>query len=325
MTAVVGNIVAAEAFLAALGSGALHHAWLLAGPEGVGKATFARAVALRLLAESQRPDGLPPGLGVPDNHPAAALVAAGSHPDLRVLTRLPRDADKPEAGLARGIKVDQVRALQPFLSIATSFGPRRVVVIDAIDDLEREGANAILKNLEEPPAGTVFLLVSHAPGRLLPTIRSRCRLLRFTALTDEEVATVLRREAPELSADELTALVGAGEGSPGRALGFAGLDVAALDAAIHAIAAEGDTDNARRAALGRALGAKAAQPRYEAFLDRAPAFIAATARTRTGPALAGTLDAHARARDLAGAALGLSLDPQATVWEMAGLLAGLPR
>lgn len=325
MTSIIGNTAAQESFLAALGGRSLHHAWLLAGLEGVGKAAFAGAASLRLLAESQRPGGLPPGLGVPDDHPAASLVAAGSHPDLRVLTRLPRDADRPEMGLARGIKVDQVRALQPFLAMATSFGPRRVVVIDAIDDLEREGANALLKNLEEPPAGTVFLLVSHAPGRLLPTIRSRCRLLRFASLADDEVAAVVRREAPELSPDELAALVAAGEGSPGRALGFAGLGVAALDSAIRAIAGDGDPDNTRRAALGRALAPRAAQPRYEAFLDRAPAFIAARARRGSGPALADMLDAHAKARDLAAAALGLSLDPQATVWEMAGLLASLPR
>lgn len=325
MTSLVGNAAAREAFAAALTGGALHHAWLLAGPEGVGKATFARAVALRLLAESQRPDGLPPGLAVPDAHPAVALFAAGSHPDFRLLARLPRDADKPEAGLARSIKVDQVRALQPFLALATSLGPRRVILIDAIDDLEREGANALLKNLEEPPPGTVFLLVSHAPGRLLPTIRSRCRLLRFASLTDDGVAEVIRRADPSLSADEIAALVQAGEGSPGRALGYAGLDVAGLDRVIRAIAAKGDADNAQRAALGRALAPKAAQPRYEAFLERAPAFLAEAAKVRTGPPLADALDLHARARDLAGAALGLSLDPQATVWEMAGLVASLAR
>lgn len=325
MTPIIGNTAAQQAFLTALAGGHLHHAWLIAGTEGVGKASFARAAALRLLAESQRPEGLPAGLAVPDDHPTVALVAAGSHPDLRTLSRLPRDADKPEAGLARSIKVDQVRALQSFLSMATSFGPRRVVVIDAIDDLEREGANALLKNLEEPPAGTIFFLVSHAPGRLLPTIRSRCRLLRFGRLTDAEVEAVLRQADPELSADERGALVRAGAGAPGLALGYAGLDIARLDAAIAAIAGDGDPDNVRRAALGRALAPKLAQPRYEAFLDRAPAFIAAQARRRSGPDLARTLDTHARARDLAGAALGLSLDAQATVWEMAGLLARLPR
>lgn len=323
MPPVIGNAAAQQAFAAALGGGHLHHAWLLTGPQGVGKGSFARIAALRILAEAQRPDGLPSSLDVPVDHPAVALVAAGSHPDLRILTRLPRDADKPEAGLARSIKVDQVRALQPFLSMAPSLGPRRVIIIDAIDDLEREGANALLKSLEEPPAGTVFLLVSHMPGRLLPTIRSRCRTLRFASLTNQEVATVLGMAAPELREAEISALVRAGEGSPGRALGFAGLEIGALDAAIEAIAAEGDPDNARRAALGRILAPKAAQARYEAFLERAPAFIAALARRTAGPALPALLTAQARARDLAGAALGLSLDPQATVWEMSGLLAGL--
>ena len=204
-------------------------------------------------------------------------------------------------------------------------GPRRAIIIDAADDLEAGGANALLKSLEEPPAGTIFLLVSHAPGRLLPTIRSRCRVLRFGSLRDDEVARVIGDQAPDLSAGEVTALVGVGEGSPGRALGFAGLDIAALDAAIEAIAADGDPHNARRAALGKMLGPKTAQARYEAFLERAPAFIAAQARRQSGPALAATLAIHAQARDLAGAALGLSLDAQATVWEMAGLLAALPR
>jgi DNA polymerase-3 subunit delta' len=209
--------------------------------------------------------------------------------------------------------------------MATSFGPRRVIVIDAIDDLEREGANALLKNLEEPPAGTVFLLVSHMPGRLLPTIRSRCRKLSFAPLSDSETAQVVRRLAPELPEAEVSALTRAGEGAPGRALGFAGLEIGKLDAAIEAIATDGDPDNARRAALGRALAPKAAQARYEAFLERAPVFIAAQARRATGPTLPALLAAQAKARELAGAALGLSLDPQATVWEMSGLLAGSPR
>lgn len=323
MAPVIGHQAAQQAFAAALAGGHLHHAWLLAGPQGVGKGSFARLAALRILAEGQRAQGLPPGLDVPGDHPAAALFAAGSHPDLRVLTRLPRDADKPEAGLARSIKVDQVRALQPFLSMATSLGPRRVIVIDAIDDLEREGANALLKSLEEPPGGTVFLLVSHMPGRLLPTIRSRCSTLRFASLSDQEVAAVVRQCAPELPETEIAALVRAGEGSPGRALGFAGLEIGKLDAAIEAIAADGDPDNARRAALGKTLAPKAAQARYEAFLERAPAYIAAQAKRTTGPALPAVLTAQTKARDLAGAALGLSLDPQATVWEMSGLLAGL--
>jgi DNA polymerase-3 subunit delta' len=199
------------------------------------------------------------------------------------------------------------------------------VVIDAIDDLERSGANALLKNLEEPPAGTLFLLVSHAPGRLLPTIRSRCRLLRFERLNDAAVATVLRHYLPDADGAEITALVHAAEGAPGRAMRYAGLDIAGIDAAMAGIVGDGDRANARRTSLAKALGGKAAAPRYRAFLDRAPSYIAELARTRTGASLAAAVEAQAAARELAGAALALTLDPQATVFEMATLLAGLHR
>ena len=321
MTPIVGNEPAQAAFAAALNGGALHHAWLLAGPEGVGKGAFARWAGARLVGGEAHRD---------------ALIAAGAHPDYKLVERevwdgkspprvLPHAERKGDEPVARSIRIAQIRTLLPVLNTRPSMGERRAIIIDAIDDLEPGGANALLKSLEEPPPGTVFLLVSHAPGRLLPTIRSRCRLLRFGLLSDGEMAAVLARVDPTLSGDEMAALVAVGEGSPGRALRFAGLDVKGLDEAIAAIAADGDRDNARRSALARALSGKAAQSRYAAFLDRVPAFIAGEARRRSGPALAATLDANARARDVAGSALGLSLDPQATVWEMAGLLASLPR
>lgn len=323
MTAVVGHAPAQLAFLAALRGGALHHAWLLAGPEGVGKATFAWAAARRLLAEASGGPALPPGLDVPADHPTSGLVEAGSHPDLRVLTRLTKASDTGAETIARSITIDQVRGLLPMFATSPSMGARRVVIIDAIDDLERAGANALLKSLEEPPAGTVFLLVSHAPGRLLPTIRSRCRTLRFSALDEAEVRQVLRSALPDAGEEEIAATARVGEGAPGRALRLAGLDVAALDAAIARLLRDGDPGNAERVRLAQALSGKSAQARYEAFLDRAPAAIAAEARTRTGAELRAALDAHREARELAGSALGLSLDPQATVFEMGGILARL--
>ena len=323
MTPIIGNTPAREAFAAAAAGGALHHAWLIAGPQGVGKGSFARWAGAELIGGGPHRD---------------EMIAARGHPDFKLIERehwepppkkdvlVPYDDDRRNAGgPARSIRVAQIRWLRAALTVRPSMGERRAVVIDAVDDLEPGGANALLKSLEEPPQGTIFLLVSHAPGRLLPTIRSRCRLLRFGALDDAEMTAALRQADPSLSADELAALVEAGEGSPGRALRLAGLDVKGLDAAIAAIAADGDPDNSRRSALARALAGKSSQPRYEAFLDRVPTYIARQARRRSGPALARTLDAHAKARDTAGAALGLSLDPQATVWEIAGLLAGLPR
>lgn len=314
----IGNEPARSALRAAMASGALHHGWLIAGPEGVGKGRFAREIAQAMLAEGA---GEVPG----GDSRTAHLIAAGSHPDYRELVRLPKDPDKPDENLARSITIAQVRGLQAMFATKPSMSGRRVVLIDSIDDLERAGANALLKNLEEPPAGTIFLLVSHTPGRLLPTIRSRCRLLRFEPLADSEVAAILRAELPEATASEIDALVRAGEGSPGRALGFAGLDLAALESDMAAIAASGDPSNAIRSRLAKLLGAKAAQPRYEAFLDRAPSFIAERARTLSGEGLRTALDAYQAARDLAGSALGLSLDAGATVFEMGGLIARLSR
>jgi DNA polymerase III subunit delta' len=320
----VGHEGPIRAFRAAMDGSALHHAWLFTGPQGIGKAQFARIAALRLLAESARPGLLPPGFDVPDDDPARRLIDAGSHPDYRAIVRLPKDADKPEGDIARSISIAQVRGLQPMFATKPSMSARRVVLIDSVDDLERPGAsNALLKNLEEPPAGTIFILVSHAPGRLLPTIRSRCRLLRFDPLSDENVAAVLRTNLPEASTSEIEALVRAASGSPGRALGYAGLDMAKLDAAMSTIAESGDPSNGERSKIARALSLKAAQPRYEAFLDRVPGFIAEQAADRAGERLRIALDAYEAARALSISARALSLDAQATVFEMAGLVARL--
>lgn len=322
MNAVRGQQTAIDAFLAASASGSLHHAWLLTGPQGVGKGTFAQVAALRMLAEAMTPGTLGDGIDVPTTHPAAKLIAAGSHPDVRVLRRLPKK-DKDDE-FARSITVDQIRGLGPFLGTMPSLSSRRVIVIDAADDLERPGAsNALLKSLEEPPAGTIFLLVSHAPGRLLPTIRSRCRVLRFDPLGDADMAAVLRDALPDADDDEIASLVRVGDGAPGRALGYAGLDLAGIDSVIEAIGRDGDPGLARRATLARALSLKAAQARYEAFLDRVPTMIARMTALRTGADLRAALDAYDEARSVAAAARGLSLDAQGTVYELAGIVARL--
>jgi DNA polymerase-3 subunit delta' len=317
MTSLYGNLAARQAFSAAIDSGSLHHGWIFAGPEGVGKARFAMLAARRLLAGPGQPDDFE----IPPGDRTQQLIDAGSHPDLKLLQRLPRDEKKPEQGLARSIRVDQVRELDHFLGVKATYSDRRVVVIDTADDLERPGAsNALLKNLEEPPSGTVFLLVSHAPGRLLPTIRSRCRMLRFEALDNGEMRAALVDAG--VASDEIDELIRVGQGSPARALAMAGLDVAGLDKALSELA-KGDPTNAVRAELARSLSLKASQERYEAFLERAPTFIAAAARTRSGEALRTALDALDAARNLSASALGLSLDAQGTVFEMAGLVARL--
>lgn len=320
MKALHGHDAAVAEFRDSLASGRLHHAWLITGPQGVGKALFAEKAALRVLAEGAGPAVRTPGLDVPDEHPTARLVSAGSHPDLMRLERLPRDAG---GDLARSITVDQVRGLQSLFATTASFSPWRVVIIDSIDDLERSGANALLKSLEEPPPTSLFLLVSHAPERLLPTIRSRCRILRLGPLADDAMTSALEAALPDAERSEIDELRSAGEGSPGRAIAFRGLDIAALDSALAELAAKGDPTNARRSALASALALKSAQARYEAFLGRAPAVVAAAARERRGAALAEAIRLWERASDLAGSASRLSLDPQTVVFELAGLVAAL--
>jgi DNA polymerase-3 subunit delta' len=317
VTPLHGHDAAVAAFRAGLESGRLHHAWLLAGPRGIGKALFADKAALRVLAG---PPGEGQGLDVADDHPAARLIAAGSHPDHVRLERLVKESG---TDLARSITVDQVRGLQRLFATTASMSAWRTVVIDAIDDLETGGANALLKNLEEPPPSTVFLLVSHAPERLLPTIRSRCRLLRFSPLDGDAMTSALRAALPDAGDAELAALGEVGEGAPGRAIAWRGLDVDALDREMEALVGKGDPTNARRAALAQSLALKSAQPRYEAFLARAPSRIAAEARLRRGPALAEALGLWERASELAGSAQRLSLDAQSTVFELAGMLAAL--
>lgn len=324
MTTLFGQEEQTAELLAAARGGRMHHAWLLAGPEGVGKGSFAVSAARRLLAEAADPALSGAGFAVLEEHPTARLMAAESHPDYQRLTRLERESKGARGGdLARNISVDQVRGLQRLFVTAPTFSDRRVVVIDAIDDLEKPAANALLKNLEEPPSGTVFLLVSHAPGRLLPTIRSRCRLLRFAPLDEAQMTAAVTAALPDAGAREIAALVAAGEGAPGRAIGYAGLDIAALDNALDRLLAEGDATGAARAALARQLSTKAAQPRYELFLDRLPGRIAAHAKGLSGTALTEAITAWERARTIADGAIHLSADAQTTVFELAGLLARL--
>jgi DNA polymerase-3 subunit delta' len=320
VTSLYGHDDAVAAFRDGLDSGRLHHAWLISGPTGIGKALFAEKAALRVLAQGQGRVETP-GLDIPDDHPAARLVAAGSHPDLMRLERLAKESGAGD--LARSISVDQVRGLSRLFATTASMSPWRVVIIDSIDDLERSAANALLKNLEEPPPHSLFLLVSHASERLLPTIRSRCRQLRLSTLGADAMTSALRAARPEAGEREISERAAAGQGSPGRALAFQGLDIAALDRAMEELAREGDPTNARRSALAQSLALKSAQPRYEAFLARAPSLIAAEAKSRRGPALAGALRTWERAQSLAASATHLSLEPESVVFELSGLLASL--
>ncbi len=315
-----GHDAQTTAVLSAARSGRLHHAWLLTGPKGVGKAGFAHAVAKRLLAEAAGPDPGGEELTVSDTHPIAHLIAAGSHPDFVLIDRA---INERTGERARSIGVDQIRQLASRFATTPSLSRRRIVIIDAADDMERAAANALLKNLEEPPQGTIFLLISHAAGRLLPTIRSRCTVLKFAKLPDDAMTSVLRAQLPDVSFEEIEALTAIGNGSPGKALGFAGLDLSAIDAALVSLADDGDPNNAVRVGLAQKLALKSAQGRYEAFLARTPAFIAQAARASEGAALANALNQWEAAKTLAQSAVQLSLDPHSTVFALATHVAAL--
>ncbi len=314
-----GQPRALEQFTAAWESRALHHAWILAGPRGVGKASFARAAVRRILADSAGARSDLPGLDTAPDHPIVRLLDASSHPDFRLLERL----ERPTGGLARNISVEQVRSLGGLLGSTPFLSPWRAIVIDSADDMEAPAANALLKMLEEPPACCVFLLVSHAPGRLLATIRSRARTLDFAPLDDAAMTSVLGSALPASTAAERQRLIAHAHGSPGRALAFAELDLAPLEQQALAILREGDPTNARRSKLASALGLKAAAPRYAAFLDLVPSLIAREARILAGAHRQRALDAYARAREASALAPRLSLDPAATAFRLGSILASI--
>ena len=315
MTSLVGQDIAVGQFLGPWQARRMHHAWLLCGPRGVGKASFARAAALRILADAAGPAS-GEGLDVPADHRIAHLFAAGSHPDYRYLERL----ERPTGGLARNISVDQVRGLGQLLDVTPSLSPWRAIVIDSADDLETSAANALLKMLEEPPANTVFFLVAHAPGKLLPTVRSRCRRLDFAPLADDAMTSLLDRLIPQQNSPQLVDLA---DGSPGRALQLASLDLAPLLTEARAMMREGDGDNMRRSKLAGSLSGKPQAERYAAFLELAAGLIASEARGATGPRRSRALDAYARARETVALAPRLSLDPAATAFALGGLFASV--
>ena len=331
MTSYLGHDKPRQIFCQSLSKDMLHHAWILAGDKGLGKAAFAQQAAHFLLNSRNQPATF----STLQDDEAGHLLAAGSHPDFRLLRRGAKgDKEEKKARdngldsldeheLARNIKVDQIRALQPLFQNQASISEYRVVVIDAADDLERAGANAILKNLEEPPKNTIFFLISHMPDRLLPTIRSRCQMLRFDPLPDDEMRIVLKAAAPKLGQADLETLVIAGEGSPGRALQYIEIGLAELETIAREIIATGDRDNRLKSELARKLALKAATPRYRAFLERAPSLIAEQIKSAQIPCSMQAIEKWREASDLATAALPKALDNQAVIFRLGSLMGDL--
>lgn len=210
-TRVIGQDAAAAAFLQAAQGDRLHHAWLLTGPRGVGKATLAWAIARWLLAENGRAD-----LAVDPDTPEARRIAALSEPRLALIRR---PWDDKTSRLRAEITVDEIRKLLSFFHLSAAEGGRRVAIIDAADEMNIPAANALLKVLEEPPSDALILLIAHQPARLLPTIRSRCRTLRLSPLPPRQMSAILSDMGLNEDAEALSAL---SDGSVGEALRLAG-------------------------------------------------------------------------------------------------------
>ena len=311
---IIGHEKEVADFLAAWRGGAMHHAWLLGGPRGIGKATFARAAATRLLAEAAGHVAPEADLPIDPDVPTARFIEGQAHPDFRYIER---GLNKTGSALARNITVDQIRELSSLFDSTPALSDWRVAIIDSVDDLEKGGANALLKMLEEPPSNCLFLLVSHVPGRLLPTIRSRCRTLAFQSLGDDVMAAIAdAHQAPR-------SLVGAAGGSAGQLLALATLDLEPLREQAIALMRQGDRSNARRSKLAQSLSGRSSADRYAAFLQMVPAMIASEARQRDGEPRLRALDAYGEARSLSRMAPRLSLDPATTAFRMGSILASV--
>lgn len=179
-----GHQAAEGAFLAAHASGRLHHAWLIEGPSGIGKARLAMRMAAFLLG-ARGPGDAP--LDAPADDPVMRAFLSGSHPDVSIQRRELNDKGKP----SQDISVEQIRQLTHFFTMKPALGGWRIGIIDAIDEVNRAGANALLKTLEEPPEKSLLFLINHRSQPILPTIRSRCRLLQLSVLGDDLCAKAL--------------------------------------------------------------------------------------------------------------------------------------
>ena len=219
----VGQDKAAGELRIAAESGRLHHAWLLGGPEGIGKATLAYRFARWLLApDAERRPSAGDGFGVDPAGRTARQIAAGAHPNLVTLERPPPDGEKVAP---KSISADAVRRALTFFGSTAADGGRRICVIDSVEDLSSTAANALLKSIEEPPAGGLVLLVSHAPQRVLATVRSRCRKLALPPVLPGDIAAVLTAilgEGASADGDRIVRASELAEGSVARA--FALLD-----------------------------------------------------------------------------------------------------
>lgn len=280
-----GQDAAQRRFLDAWSGGRLHHAWLLRGPQGIGKATLSYRIARALIAqEIPLPGGffgdaepiVPDTLDIPGNCPVQARIEAQAEPRLSVLRRTPN----PNTGRMRNeISVEDVRAMRRFLQLSAADGGWRVIIVDDADQMNRNAANALLKYLEEPPPSCLFLLISHAPAGLLPTIRSRCRTLDLGPLGPDDLAFALGALDATPVAGSETALAQLSSGSVGQALRLIGGGGLELYAHLVEIMDGGrSVDRAKMTVLAESCSGRDSVERYSATLGLLQILLARLAK-----------------------------------------------
>ncbi len=273
--ALFGHEDAERALLESYRGRRIPHAWLIGGAPGIGKATLAYRLARFVLAHPDPAAGAvqnATSLAVAADNPAARRVTNEAHPDLLVLERTLNDKGK----LRQDIAVDDVRRSVSFFGSTAGEGGWRVAIVDAVDELNASGATALLKVIEEPPPRSLLLLVSHAPGRVMATIRSRCRMLMLRPLDDTDVArataAALRRSPADSAIGEAAA---AAEGSAGRAVALLDGETLALRQKVLDVLAQlPEPDPRALHALGEAIGGNEPQT-LAIFLDIVNGWLAA--------------------------------------------------
>lgn len=289
----------------------MHHGWLLAGRRGIGKMHFALDAAKELI-------GAPPS-----SDPYM-------HPDITILERAPRDSDEEKKQAAgkeftkrRNITVDQIRRMQSSLTTRPTLGDKRVIIVDSSDDLEGGAANALLKSLEEPPIGTYFMLIAHNPARLLPTIRSRCRVLRFPAIPAEDMSDFLHSKMGVTDEDQCAILIRASAGSIGLMHEYLALNIVPLYKLLFQIMRSGDPDFEKRGALCEQYSAWAKPDRVRAVFDIARGMLIAEVEHAPQTQQAAIIESHAKLVELGARAPTFNFDPGLLLSEIGGLLAGV--
>ena len=297
-----GHTESQHDFLEAYNSGRLHHAWMITGPQGVGKATMAWHIARFLLSQGQDPlfQDVPTTLDTEFDSPTSRRMRALAEPRL-FLCRRP--FDEKAKRLKTAITVDEVRKLKSFFTLSAADGGRRVAIIDSADEMNSAAANALLKILEEPPKDTTILLVAHHPSRLLPTIRSRCRVLRCKTLDPTELAAALGQQGVETdNAAQLAELALGSAGTALQLLNGGGLQIYAR--LVELTGQNHSMDRTAAIALANACVGRGKEATYALTVDLIFILLARLARYGAGHGTTQTEAAPNEARMLAARANG---------------------